>query len=195
MKEEVMRTILNVVALSFALLAGGVSAQTSPKAISQLSDLAALQMQDQADRKQVPALPMDEITKRDAQRRATVMALLGEGRIKSADDYYAAAMILQHGESVPDARLAYALSVIAFRLAPESKDKGWLSAAAWDRLLMRQAQAQWFGTQYVPSADGKAWILYRFDPTIIPDSERESVGIDRAAQIEPSFPRIQRPSN
>lgn len=149
---------------------------------------------DQADRKRQPPMPMEEIRRHDAERRVQVLGLLRDGALKTSQDYHDAALVLQHGETVADARLAFAMATISTSLAPTSKPAAWLEAAAWDRLMMRHHRPQWYGTQYVPSDDGKCWMLYDFDPAPISDEERIAAGVDKAADVARTFARQARPS-
>ncbi len=119
--------------------------------------------------------------------------MLTDGKLKTGDDYYNAAFIFQHGESVDEARTAYSLAWIAASLMPDNKKAQWLATASWDRMMMRQKKPQWYGTQYVPSENGKEWLLYNFDADAVTDQERQSFGIQKAKDIDPSFPRAQRP--
>ena len=137
---------------------------------------------------------MEEIRRHDAERREQVLGLLRDGALRTSQDYHDAALVLQHGETVADARMAFAMATISTTLAPTSKPAAWLEAAAWDRLMMRHHRPQWYGTQYVPSNDGKYWMLYDFDPAPISDEERIAAGVDKAADVARSFARQARPS-
>ena len=72
--------------------------------------------------------------------------MIEKGLVKTARDYYHAAMIFQHAIEVSGNKLAQ-------KLAKKSADMGegdakWLYAAATDRILMRQNKKQKYGTQY-----------------------------------------------
>jgi hypothetical protein len=82
----------------------------------------------------------------DAKRREQVRQLISEGKVQSAEDYYYAAFIFQHGQKPSDYLYAHVLAVTAV-------DKGlhnamWLSAATLDRYLHSIRQPQVFGTQF-----------------------------------------------
>jgi hypothetical protein len=176
--------------------AAGVHAQNTDTAISPAVggaiDIAQLAADDQADRKHQPLLSQSELAQHDQTRRDQAFALVKAGSLVTSQNYRDAALIFQHGESPSEARLAFALAEIAKRLDPAAKDIAWLNAATWDRLMMRYKRPQWYGTQYVPSSDGKSWVLYEFDPTAIPDNDRRAAGVSNAAEIEKSFPRQER---
>jgi hypothetical protein len=131
-----------------AVLCSPVQAQTNTR-------IQQLMQQDSADRANSRGRPWDpKVTERDRQRAAAVREELKAGRLKDAKDYYAAALIMQHGEQPDDYRLANSLSWIAFSMAedPESvpaREAAWLYSASWDRLLLSLGRKQWFGTQRI----------------------------------------------
>jgi hypothetical protein len=96
---------------------------------------------------------------RDFERREQVMALVAAKQLHTAEDYYHAAQIMQHGDTADDAENAY-------RLALRSSDLGhrparWLAAAAYDRWQMYQGKPQKYGTNYV--FDGEQDRLWEVD--------------------------------
>lgn len=156
-------------------LAAPVSAQDSTRApASAHSDNPLLQRmfdEDQGDRKtgQLNA----ETAKRDARRREQVLRELRAGRLRTASDYYHAAMVFQHGESADEIRLAFSLAWTSAQMDEKKKDRAlWLSAAAWDRLMMRLEKPQWYGTQYVTDGVGTGFRLYETDEDAVTDQER-----------------------
>jgi len=115
----------------------------------------------------------DDTFERDARRREQVLKELRAGRIETANDYYHAAMVFQHGLSADDIRLAFSLAWISAQM--DSEDKGhalWLSAAAWDRIVLEQQMPQWYGTQYVSDGGDSDFRLYRVDENAVTDQER-----------------------
>ena len=113
------------------------------------------------------------LRERDAQRRQRVGELLAQGEVSAPDDYFHAALIFQHGETLDDIWQAYGLARQAADMgATQSmgpKDSRWLAAAALDRWLMYQGKPQKYGTQFV--TDGKRWRLWDVDPGTT-DAER-----------------------
>lgn len=89
----------------------------------------------------------EPIRRADAARRAEVIQMLKDGLIRAPIDYENAAMIMQHGETSSDYRLAHALATISVTLEPERRLAKWLQAATWDRLLNSMGRLQWYGTQ------------------------------------------------
>jgi hypothetical protein len=137
--------------------------------------LSAIKELDQADRQSGPSkIDWASVNKRDEERRAKVMQILRDGGIRTDADYYNAALVFQHGPSVDDIRLAHALSLTASQMNPQNRAALWLSAASWDRLLMRLNRPQWYATQFVK--DGERWVLYQVDVSAVNDEERVRVG-------------------
>ena len=110
---------------------------------------------------------------RDAQRRQRVNELLAQGRVSAPDDYFHAALIFQHGDTLEDIWQAHELARRATEMGATAsmgyRDSRWLAAAALDRWLMYQGKPQKYGTQFVP--DGKRWRLWDVDPDTT-DAER-----------------------
>lgn len=143
-------------------------------------ELRRLMEEDQADRRPPPATREQwaPVTARDAQRRARVAVLLSEGALHSAEDFYAAALVYQHGQSLADFARARELAAEAARRGhPQAL---WLAAAAWDRWLMTAGRPQRFGTQYLHGR------LHPVDPEVS-DAERAAWGFPPRAELPPSL--------
>ncbi|MBP2017378.1 hypothetical protein J2Z79_000761 [Symbiobacterium terraclitae] len=98
-------------------------------------ELAALYQEDQRDRMNLPADPqgLQAMAERDRRRRARAAALVAEGALTTAQDYFHAAMLLQHGDGPDDFRRAHELALRAVELGhPEQKRARWLAAASLD---------------------------------------------------------------
>jgi len=109
--------------------------------------LAALFEADQAARG-AGTIDWEEVSKRDQARRTEVLSIIKGGELHTAADYYHAAMVLQHGESSSNLRVASSVACLGSVLDPNDKDIRWLSAVAWDRFLIRKNMPQRYGTQY-----------------------------------------------
>jgi hypothetical protein len=134
--------------------------------------LRAIVQADQADRQgSATTAQWKEISKRDAARRSQLHAELVAGRIRSAADFYHAGLVMQHGDTLEDIRLAHSFATIASVLDPLDRSARWLKAASWDRMLMRQKKPQWYGTQYVTDSKGKV-VLYTIDENAVTDADR-----------------------
>ena len=116
----------------------------------------------------------------DAERRVATQKLLDEGKLWSANDYWRAAFIFQHGDAPEDYLKAHALAVIS-----AAKGKGsasWIAAATLDRYLQSVAQKQIYGTQF-SGRDGEPMIQEPYDRTVISDALRRESGVpDMAGQ-------------
>ncbi len=147
------------------------------------TELREVKSQDQAARSGlVGAIDWEVVSAQDAARRKQVAEILRKGDVKTSEDYYNAALVYQHGETADDIRLAYSLASIAVALDPEDKAAKWLAAAAWDRIMMRVGQPQWYGTQYSRPKDSEAWQLYKIDETVVSDEERKRLGVPPLAE-------------
>lgn len=169
---HILRTFILAVALSAPL----------PAMAADNSRLQQLMTADQADRRgaRTPE-EWQEISKRDAERRAELMTILRVGEVRTANDYYNAALIMQHGDTLDHIRMAYSLATISANLNPSDRSAKWLTAASWDRLLMRMKRPQWYGTQYVNDASGK-WVLYEIDESAVTDADRQSLSVPTLAE-------------
>jgi hypothetical protein len=85
----------------------------------------------------------------DARRRRGLRRLMRSGALKTGEDYYHAAMLLQHSPRVRDYWQAHQLAGRAVELG--HRPARWLVAASLDRWLLAQRQPQKYGTQYVPA--------------------------------------------
>ncbi len=131
---------------------------------------------DQAERENHPAYDTPDywaLRERDTRRRQRVSELLAEGLVTAPDDYFYAALIYQHGETLEEIWQAHELAQRAAEMGATAslgaKDSLWLAASALDRWLMYQGKPQQYGTQFVP--DGKRIRLWDVDPATT-DAER-----------------------
>lgn len=117
----------------------------------------------------------------DWRHRRRVKRLLKDGLLEAPEDYYHAAMILQHSLAVADYSQAHQLAMRAVELG--YTQGRWLAAATLDRWLMRQGKPQKHGTQYTMVgarwkvwAWGKRFRLWDVDPATS-DAERAEWGV------------------
>jgi len=104
---------------------------------------------------------------RDLERRKCVMELVAANKLHTAEDYYHAAHIMNHGDTVDDARNAHLLAFRSNELG--YRPARWLAAASYDRWQMYQGKPQKYGTNYV--YDGKGDRLWDIEPKTT-DEER-----------------------
>ena len=116
----------------------------------------------------------------DEQRRTVARRLLDAGALHTADDYYAAAFVFQHGKTADDYLLAHSLALAA--AARGKAEAAWIAAATLDRYLQKIGQKQVFGTQYIAAKDTGP-TMEPYDRALVPDSLRAALGVpNRAAQ-------------
>jgi hypothetical protein len=145
--------------------------------------LTKLAADDQADRSPGPnKIDWDAIEKHDAARRAEVQKLLTAGELRTADDFFHAALIFQHGDSVQDIQLALALATTSARIDPSNQNAQALMAQAWDRIMVKNGKPQWYGTQFVRSKTTGKWVLYPTDPSAVTDAQRQAMGLPTLAE-------------
>jgi hypothetical protein len=145
-----------------------------------MDDLERLLRDDEAEDRAVVAGSPEyaALRSRDAARRERVAALLSEGRQLSADACFAAAWILNHGDTAEEARQAHELARQAARGG--RRDARWLAAAALDRSLMYAGRPQHYGTNMVP--DGVGYRLWDVDDKTT-DDERAAWDVPPLAEM------------
>jgi len=135
-------------------------------------ELAELFRADMDERTVHPAYDTPEyraLRERDAGRRRRLKEIVESGGLKEAEDYYHAAWILNHGESLEEIWQAHLLAKEAAELG--LRRARWLVAAAFDRWLMYQGKPQKYGTQIVP--DGKRQRVWDVEPSTTNDERAQ----------------------
>lgn len=115
-----------------------------------------------------------DLRKRDKDRKEKVLALINEGKIKSAQDYHHAALIFQHGESTDDYKKAHEFAKKALELGDESAK--WLYVATLDRYLISIGKPQKYGTQFKLNDKGEWELGEPIDPSVT-DEERAKYNV------------------
>lgn len=134
------------------------------------------------------------IAQRDAQRQQRARAAVKAGRLRSAEDFRCAALILLHAGDEASLRLAFALAVQGQVLDPQRPALARLAADAWDRLMMARQQPQWFATQFVATAaDATRFQLYPLLPGLMSEAERARLGGLTDAQVQAELARLHAP--
>lgn len=124
----------------------------------------------------------------DRARRDRAHALLEEGKLKTADDFYRAAFIFQHGNTANDYLLAHSLALAA--TARGNKDAPWIAAATLDRYLQTIGQKQIYGTQYLNSRETGP-TMEPYDRTLLPDTLRETAGVPSQAKQQERLEKMK----
>ncbi|MBD0372494.1 MAG: hypothetical protein ICV60_16745 [Pyrinomonadaceae bacterium] len=135
-------------------------------------ELARLYREDQADRTppEGKAIDWSVVSQRDRARLARVKELYTQNRLQTANDYYNAAMILQHGDVPEDFLLAHEFCVVA--ISKGKVDARWLAVASEDRFLMNIGRPQRFGTQYRAVPVTAPYRLYTVDSGVTDELRR-----------------------
>ncbi|WP_292106250.1 hypothetical protein [Brevundimonas sp.] len=115
------------------------------------------------------------VTMQDAERRVRTRAMLDASQINTAQDYFHAAFIFQHGNEPDDFLLAHALAVTA--VSKGHARAPWIAAATLDRYLQNIGRSQIYGTQYrFPSGGGEV-TQGEYDRELLPDALRVAAGV------------------
>jgi hypothetical protein len=147
-------------------------------------ELAEMFKQDQSERIDLPdnatAEQCAKVNVHDKEHRERVLTLMKEDKIQTGDDYYHAAMIMQHGGEAKSYMLAHVLATAA--AIKGNKDATWLSAASFDRLMQGVGQPQIFGTQFKGTGPDSLWTQDPIDPDLIPDTVRKVFDVPTLAE-------------
>ena len=149
-------------------------------------ELAALFEEDRAD---AQTFQGEEAFLASQARRYHVEQLLAERKVNTADDYFHACFIFQHGERLDHWAKAHLMARTAADLGhPRAK---YMAAASYDRWLMRQGKPQKYGTNSV--ADNAGWRVWDYDPTTT-DEERAALDVPPLSELLERVKHIEQPS-
>jgi len=165
---------------------------TNAAKIAATDELAAMYEVDQNDRKEIEKYTQpghwDAISKRDKQHHDRVIELMKADKLVSGDDYFYAAMIMQHGKTPKDYMLAHVFATAAAQRG--NKPAVWLSAASFDRLMVSAGQPQIFGTQYFSDANEPYKMKEPLDAELISDSVRKAFNVPAMAENEERLKKL-----
>jgi hypothetical protein len=181
-QKKHVRMIGATTALCMTLAAAAFPVAANTASTPANAELAGLVTQDQADRA-VGSNKIDwnVVSQHDAARRTQALRLLDAGSLRSAEDFFNAAVIFQHGDSISDTQLALALATTSARMDPTNRYAQMLMAQAWDRILVKSGKPQWYGTQFHRSPATGKWELYPTDPTAVTEAQRTAMGLPTMA--------------
>jgi hypothetical protein len=184
-----MKRVLATVGMMVAL--SGPALAQEPEPVADNPEMAAIYAADQAVRQDVAATLAAILAggreravrfhAEDAVRRQQVKALLDAGELRTATDFYSAALVYQHGDTAEDYLMAHTLAVAA--LGEGSTESPWLAAATLDRYLQKIGQPQIYGTQTTVRR-GEPPTREPFDHALVPDSIRRVLGVSTRAAEE-----------
>ena len=170
-------------AFAFALGTGqpALGQTAKPAAASSSSEMKAIFDADQAARSDPTTINWDIVNKQDEARRVRTKQLLDSGALTTADDFYHAAFVFQHGGDPKSYLLAHTLAIAA--VAKGHPEASWIAAASLDRYLQAIGQPQIYGTQFV-TTDGQNTTQEPYDRTLVSDPLRAIVGVPALADQE-----------
>lgn len=180
--------LVRIFAIAFVL------ALTSAVSAGRLRDNQRLAEIFHADQQERQTSPIDwtALEAKDQARRQEALRLLKTHKLRTANDYYHAAMLFQHGNELSEIRLAFSLAQMCVALDPNHKKALWLSAASWDRILMTKGVPQWYGTQYFQPRPGAPTELYKLDESVVSDVERAAMNVPSLQEAKDLLLQINR---
>ncbi len=143
------------------------------------SEMTAIFVADQTARENPAKIDWEVVAAADKARRIRTLALLDSGVLDSADDFYHAAYVFQHGDDPEDFLKAHALAVVA--VARGKQEATWIAAATLDRYLQRIGQPQIYGTQFSRPPKQK-WTQEPYRRDLLPDAVRKASGVPPLAE-------------
>jgi hypothetical protein len=182
-QENIMVKYLVLLALFFGMASAAIGQEPSNDNV----EMAAIFEADQEVRQSIsPAQANDRgfwsrMAAEDEQRRTRTAELLDQGALVTANDFYRAAFIFQHGGEPSSYLIAHTLAVAA--ASRGHKNGGWIAAASLDRYLQAIGQPQIYGTQTMMPA-GQSPTMDPYDRSLIPDSLRSVIGVPGLAEQE-----------
>jgi hypothetical protein len=144
-------------------------------------EMAAIFVADQVARDNPATIDWKVLWPADKARRAKTQALLDANKLSTANDFYHAAYVFQHGDEAEDCLKAHALAVVA--AARGKREATWIAAATLDRYLQRIGQPQIYGTQFL-HPQGQKWTQEPYRRDLLPDAVREASGVPPLAAQE-----------
>lgn len=152
---------------------------TANNRVNQLFD------EDQDDRRGFPntKLPYKEINVRDEARRNEILQMLKRAEVRTAQDYFYAAVIFHHGQTFEHYRMSASLAWIAHELEPDNSTYAWQAASSWDRMLLKKDRPQWYGIQAHRDEQNRV-VLSNIDETVVDDGERARYNVKPLAELK-----------
>jgi hypothetical protein len=152
-------------------------------------EMAVIVAADQAIRSGGPVDPQVMMLA-DAERRHRTRELFDSGALSTANDFYAAAFVFQHGSVPEDYLLAHVFAVRSLALGRH--DAEWIAAASLDRYLQNVGTSQVYGTQYSFKGEpGKATTTMEpYDRALLTDALRVAAGTHTLAEQDARLPEM-----
>ena len=154
--------------------------------------LAAMFAADQAARTGGMNVDWSVVSVEDAERRVRTREMLDAGEVRTAQDYFHAAFIFQHGSEPNDFLLAHVLAVTA--VSKGHPQAAWIAAATLDRYLQNIGRPQIYGTQYQLPQGGGEVTQGEYDRDLLSNAVRTAAGVptlegqeERRIRMQESF--------
>jgi hypothetical protein len=177
-----MSAMKSVVLFALLLAATFAAAQESNPELKKLVE------EDQAARTTKPNSDWMAVLKDDAKRRVLVRKMIDSGKLHTAEDYYGAAAVFQHGSEPDDFLLAHSMAMIA---TAKGEKKGlWLAAVTLDRYLQSKKQPQIYGTQFT-FTDNSPVTQQPYNKSLITDELRKELGVSTLAVQDAQLKQLQ----
>jgi len=117
---------------------------------------------------------------RQHERAAKVKAIYDAGKLKDAQDFFEAAIVLVETDDIDMLKLS---ETLALKAAEMGEDRGFrVAAEAEDKQLVRMGAAQRYGTQYIYEPVLRGWRLYPYDVRTT-DEERKAMGVPPLSEL------------
>ncbi|MDQ0248567.1 hypothetical protein J2W22_000614 [Sphingomonas kyeonggiensis] len=174
---RVLLASLLLLCVTLALPAGATGEQDR----TTNAEMTAIFDADQAAREHPASIDWTVLDAADRERRTRTQTLLDGGKLDSADDFYHAAYVFQHGDDPEDFLKAHALAIVA--VARGRQDATWIAAATLDRYLQRIGQPQIYGTQFTHPPKQK-WTQEPYRRDLLSDALRKASGVPPLADQE-----------
>jgi hypothetical protein len=178
--RQVYRVVQILIATAL-LLTSSLAAQdpaSAPRPVANNPELERIYQEDQAERTKGKKPGLDAV-ERDRERLKRVTALLDAGAARTADDFFHAAQVYNHGATAEDYLRSHELAVLA--ASKGNKQALFLSAASLDRFLRAIGRPQVFGTQL--NRQGNMATMEPFDRSMS-DALRTAFGVPSLKEQE-----------
>ncbi|MGH9834364.1 MAG: hypothetical protein ACREBD_18490 [Blastocatellia bacterium] len=179
--QQIHRVILILTATAL-LVTSSLAAQDPTSAgrpVANNPELERIYQEDQAERATKGKKPGPDAAERDRERLKQVAALLDAGAARTADDFFHAAQVYNHGVTAEEILRAHVLAMLA--AAKGNTQALFLSAASLDRFLRTIGRPQVFGTQY--NRQGNMATMEPFDRSMS-DALRTAFGVPSLKEQE-----------
>jgi hypothetical protein len=176
-----VRRVVRILTATALLITSSLAAQDPAsvgRPVANNPELERIYQEDQAERTKGKKPGLDA-AERDRERLKRVAELLDAGAARTADDFFHAAQVYNHGVTAEEYLRAHELAVLA--ASKGNTQALFLSAASLDRFLRAIGRPQVFGTQY--NRQGNMATMEPFDRSMS-DALRSSFGVPSLKEQE-----------